>query len=380
VCVGVAALVANTAAAQQPPEPQTPPPQPPPPAKGLLLQSGDFTWKFGGYIKVDAIHDFDAIGSTDTFDPRTIPTTGTGEPDESTRIHARQTRFNLDISGPTSAGPMRAFFEGDFFGDKNTFRIRHAYGTIDHVLAGQTWTTFMDEDAMPETLDFESPIAFPMVRQAQIRWTQKLESGSYAAVSIEDPDSDVIAPTGVTGVSEEPMPDLNARLYWKNSRGHVELGLFGGLAQFDPDVGSADTVPLWGVNLATKLATFAEDNAIVQITYGDGVGRYRGGTTAAPDANGDMEAVRTFGTLVSYQHFWSDKYRSTVAYSWGKGDLPGGTPTTSTEELSYFAANLIWQYCDRAWTGIEFLHGTRDTLDGASGEANRIQLSLRFDI
>src|SRR4030095_722065 len=48
----------------------------PPPTKGLVLQTGDFTWKFGGYIKVDLIHDFDDIGSPPFFRPPPTPTPG----------------------------------------------------------------------------------------------------------------------------------------------------------------------------------------------------------------------------------------------------------------------------------------------------------------
>ena len=362
-----------------PPTP-APAPSPAPSLKGLQVQSGDFIWKFGGYIKVDAIHDFDAIGSTDSFDPRTIPTTGGAEPDQNTRFHSRQTRFNLDVSGPTEAGDFRAFFEGDFFGTNSTFRIRHAYGTIGEVLGGQTWTTFMDEDAMPETLDFESPIAFPLVRQSQIRWTHKFEDGNYAAIAIEDPASDVLPSTGVTGATEEPIPDIAARIRWNNSRGHTQLGMFTGVTKFDPTVGSADDAWLWGFNLSTKITTVGDDNAIAQITYGDGVGRYRGGVTAAQDSNGNLEAVPVFGAMLSYQHYWTEKYRSTLCYAWAQGDLPSGAPTTSTDTLSYLAANWIWQYCSRGWAGVEYLHGTNIADDGADGQANRIQLSMRFDL
>jgi len=375
-CLGTTLVLAGAplAAQQTATTPSTPPP------KGMTFQSGEYTWKFGGYVKVDLIHDFDEIGSTDSFDVRTIPTTGSADPSDSTRIHARQTRFNVDVQGPTSAGPFRAFAEGDFFSDQNGFRIRHAYGTVGEVLGGQTWTTFMDEEAMPETLDFESPVAFPLVRQAQVRWTHELEDGNYFAVSLEDPDSDVIGPTGVPGKAEEPLPDVNARVFLKNDRGHVQLSLFGGMARFDPDVGTADDVFLWGLNLSTKLATFDKDDAIVQVTYGDGVGRYRGGTTAAPDVNGNLEAISILGLMGSYEHHWSDEYRSTLGYSWGEGDLPAGSPTTATEEVSYGFANFIWQFCNRAWAGIEYLYGTRGTFDNEDGHANRVQLALRFDL
>jgi hypothetical protein len=347
----------------------------------LQLQTGEYTWKFGGYIKVDLIHDFDEIGSTDSFDPRTIPTGGPTADGDSTRVHARQTRFNVDVRGPTSAGPFRAFAEGDFFSDQNGFRIRHAYGTIGSVLGGQTWTTFMDEEAMPETLDYDASTAFPLVRQAQVRWTHDLGEGNYWALSLEDPDSDAIAPTGVPGKTKEPLPDVNGRVFWKNPLGHVQLGLFSGMARFDPDVGSPDDVWLWGLNLSAEVATVGDDSAIAQLTYGDGVGRYRGGSTAAPDASGDLEAIPLVGLMGSYEHHWSDEYRSTIGYSWADADVPDGAPpATTTEGLTYGWINLIWQFCDRAWAGIEWLHGSRQTFDDASGYADRLQVSLRFDL
>ena len=386
--IAASALLGSAPAAQEP-APSAPPvtaadvpPAPPPPSKmDLQWETGDYLWKVGGYIKVDAIYDFDEIGSTDSFDPRTIPTTGADEPGNNARLHARSTRLNLDVSGPTSAGEFHGFIEGDFFSDQNGFRLRHAYGEIGPVLGGQTWSTFMDEDAMPETLDYESPIAFPIVRQAQIRYSQDFgDDGNYYALAIEDPDSDVFAPAGVDGEVEEPLPDLNARVRWNVERGHVQLSGFSGMARFDPETASAADAFLWGFNLSTKLSTWDQDNAIVQVTYGDGVGRYRGGTAAAPDADGDLEAIPVLGILASYQHHWSDEYRSTLAYAWGDADVPDGAPTTASEHLDYLAANLIWQFCDRAWTGIEYLYGANETVDDEEGSANRLQLSIRYDL
>lgn len=353
-------------------------PTAPQPAR-LTWEWGETKVKFGGYVKADLIHDFDEIGSADSFDPRTIPTDDSDG--SATRMHARSSRLNLDVVNPSTAGPIRVFVEGDFFSDQNGFRLRHAYGTVGSVLAGQTWTTFMDEDCMPETLDYESPIAFPIVRQAQVRWTQRFDdAGDYVAFALEDPDSDIAAPVGVDGDAEEPLPDLNARLRLDTGGGHVQLSSFLGMAEFDPDVGSSDDVVLWGLNLSLRQEVFAADEVYAQITYGDGVGRYRGGITAAPDADGDLEAITTFGALLGYEHHWSDEYRSTVSYSWGDADVPDGAAADANEQLDYLAANLIWQFADRAWTGIEYLHGRRETFDGSDGEANRIQFSIRFDL
>jgi hypothetical protein len=62
--------------AKDAPAPKLAAPATPKPGSGIQWQVGDTTLKVGGYVKVDLIHDFDAIGSQDSFDPRTIPTDG----------------------------------------------------------------------------------------------------------------------------------------------------------------------------------------------------------------------------------------------------------------------------------------------------------------
>ena len=364
--------------ASAPPAGQDPAPaqQPKAKPKGLETQIGDFKVKLGGYVKVDLIHDFNEIGSTDSFDPRTI------DPDDdvgvNTRMHAKATRLNLDVRGPTSEGELRLFVEGDFFSDGNGFRMRHAFGTFGPVLGGQTWSTFMDEDCMPETLDFESPIAFPLIRQAQVRYRGEIgTAGSYWAVALEDPASNLIAPGA--GTVEEATPDLTGRLRWALDRGHVQLGLFAGTARFDATGGPSDQIALFGANLSANLQVFERDHVFVQATYGPGIGRYRGGVTAAPDANGDLDAIEVAAAMLGYEHHWSDAWRSTIVYSAGTGDLPAGAPAATIEKLEYAAVNLIWQFSERAWTGVEYLFGSREDNDGDRGEANRLQFSIRYD-
>jgi len=353
-------------------------PATPKPGKGIQWQVGDTTLKVGGYVKVDLIHDFDAIGSQDSFDPRTIPTDGSEG--RNTQMEAQQSRLNLDLRSATSSDPLHAFVEGDFFGDNNSFRLRHAYAEMGHVLGGQTWSAFVDVDGMPETLDFESPIGFPQIRLPQVRYSNEFAGGDSFAVAIEDPNSEIVPPTGVPGQAEELAPSLTGRYVCKNSRGHVQLGAFGGMSSYRADSGSTDDVALWGLNLSTKIATFGEDSTIVQLTYGDGVGQYRGGISAAPDANGDLEAVTVAAVLASYEHHWSEQFRSTLMYSRADGDVPSGAPPGTSEKLQYAAANLIWQFSDRAWTGVECLYGTNQTVDGNDGAATRLQFAIRFNL
>jgi hypothetical protein len=145
--------------------------------------------------------------------------------------------------------------------------------------------------------------------------------------------------------------------------------------------GSADDVPLRELDVSTKMRTRGDDDAHVQSTYGDGVGRYRGDLTAAP-ADGDLEAITVFGHLVGHEHHGSDAYRSTLSYSRAEGDIPDVASADTNEQIDYLALDLIWiwQFADRVRTGIESLHGSRETVDDNDGEANRIQISMRFDL
>ena len=143
----------------------------PPEFKGGLIVFGeDVAMKIGGYVKADFIYDFDPIDSTDFFDPTCIPVGATAR--TNTRFHARQTRMSFDTRWAPDENPVRVFVEGDFFGDGNSFRLRHAYGEIGSLLAGQTWTTFTDVAAAPATLDFEGPFPTSIDDRHMIRWTQ----------------------------------------------------------------------------------------------------------------------------------------------------------------------------------------------------------------
>ena len=367
-------------------------PQPAPEAKAddALLKPGSFkgsyllpgttvSVKVGGYLKLDVIHDFDAIGSEDSFDPRTIPTDGSEG--ENTQVHARQSRLNLDVRTPTELGPARLFLEVDFFSDQNGLRLRHAYATVGGLLAGQTWSTFMDEDAMPPTLDFEEPTAYAMIRVAQVRWTQTLSDDWYVAFGLEAPDSEIdengMVPAPPAGEREDPYPDLASRLRWTHGAGHLQASAWLGFARWRSGSEEDDEV-LWGFLLTGKLNLFEKDALRFQVGYGHGVARYRGGDVAAPDINGELEALPVWGVMGSYEHFWSDEWSTHVCYSVAIADNTDGQALGSIEVLHYAAANLVWRFLSWASAGVEYLFGAREDLSGDEGDAHRVMLSFKF--
>jgi hypothetical protein len=345
------------------------------------FRMGAFVFKPGGRVKLDVIRDFKPIGSEDSFDPRTIPLDGSSG--ASSNVHAKETRLSLDIRGMAENRELRMFIETDFYGTSSALRLRHAYGGYGGLLAGQTWSTFMDDDNLPRTIDFEAPTAFAQIRQAQARWTQKLRETITWSAAVEDNKSAIVVPTDIAGKAEYPMPDLVTRFRFDVPRGHVTTSAFLGEARFRPTTGDTDSVSLWGTMASAKFTTFGRDYVYGVFTTGEGIGRYRGGTTAIPDDTGALHAIGGNAYMAGYEHFWTERWSTNAVYSLaGTWDQDFFTSTV-TKELQYGAVNLLyWFLGDRAWTGVEYIYGRKEVYGESNdnGTAHRVQYAVRFNL
>ena len=354
-------------------------PDPAPAPDGFRM--GGFTFKPSGRVKLDVIRDFKPIGSEDSFDPRTIPLDGSEG--TNSNVHAKETRLNLDIRGMVEQKELRMFVETDFYGTSSALRLRHAYGSFGGLLAGQTWSTFVDEDNMPSTIDFEAPMAFASIRQAQVRWTQKIASWITWSAALEDNKSAIVIPTDIPGKAEYPMPDLVTRFRFDMGASHVTTAGFLGSARFRPTDGDTDTARLWGTVVSAKFKTVGRDSIYGVFTIGEGIGRYRGGTTAIPDDTGALHAIGGSAFMGGYEHFWDERWSTNAVYSVTDTWDQDFYTTSVTKRLNYGAANLLyWFLPGRAWTGVEYIYGKRKVFgpDEPFGTAHRVQFAVRFNL
>ncbi len=231
--------------------------------------------RIGGYVKGDFIHDFDPIESKDNFDPVTIFTDG--REGQNTRLHARQTRLNIDANTPTEFGDLKIFVEGDFFGERDTLRLRHAYGELGEWTVGQTWTTYTQIAALPTTLDFESPIAFVVARRAQIRWTKQLDEHFSISAAVEDPRvifprEDELPQLDLRGEEREPLPDFVARIRYVGDDLQLQFAGILHTVGFQPRNDDVTTDTGYGL-VWSGFWRLAENHKILtQTSFGDGVG------------------------------------------------------------------------------------------------------------
>lgn len=360
----------------------------------FVVPGSELSVKIGGYVKADAIIDFDPIGNEQLFVTNAIPTDGEDPNfDTRTHFHARQTRINVDArKADTPYGPFQAFVEVDFFGSggneivTNSYglRMRHAYGILGPVLAGQTWTTFMDPAALPQLLDFEGPNGQTFVRQAQLRYTREFAAGASVALALENPESDVLNAAGER-INRDELPDAVLRLRWERDWGHLQAGgLFRQISVSSPVIDDQEFG--WGANLSGKIKVplGAKDNAFFQLNGGDGIGRYIfdiAGSSAdavVVPAGDSIQTLTAWGGFLGYQHWWSGELRSSLVYSRVEVDVEDYQPDSALETTQYAAANLIWSPISQTNFGAEYLWGRREDKDGASGDANRLQFSAQY--
>jgi hypothetical protein len=181
----------------------------------------------GGYVKLDYIQDFDGSYDRFQYEIQNVPVAGDGRPDQSgyMNMHARESRFNVDVRSITKTGmPLRVFFEMDFYNlERGPFnqtpRLRHFYGVLGRLLIGRTWGTQSDLFAIPNTIDFAAGDALTGTRRAQIRFEDKLGKSFKYALALEMLEFPGIDAPDSLGQASQNLPLLAGRLTKSTSSG-----------------------------------------------------------------------------------------------------------------------------------------------------------------
>lgn len=370
---------------------------------GVLIPGTDTRIKFGGYVKADAIHDFNVsrTGNGEDFGLYSaIPLKNSIEEEKggNTRLHARQTRLNVTTTTPTDYGDLKVVVEGDFFSDAGSqtttnadrFGIRHAYGEMGGFLLGQTWSNFMDLDAYPESLDYQGVSGNTLLRQGQIRYTYKPEGSKNSfSVAVENPSTDFLSGATTTGINSsiDKVPDVTANAKFVGDFGEVSFkGVARHLEAYNSALNASDSDFGYAIGASGKINTWGKDDFRFQVAYGDGIGRYiydLATTTQAAGYNGNtdtIETVEAWGGYAAYRHWWTDSVRSNfIAGTTQVIDNPSFlNPATTNESIYSLHGNLIWSINSKVDVGAEYIYGHRETESGAEGELHRSQVSATY--
>jgi len=366
-----------------------------------------------GFVMADAVYDFKRVDPNwdDTLRVSTIPTQdGAYGKDGDAVFGVRQSR--LGIKG-NYGEDITFMLESELFGvggdeGQTTPRLRHAWATYKNLGAGQTWSNFMDIDIFPNTIDYWGPTGMVFYRNKQLRYTFPLGEDEFS-VTLEDPDTALTVghfrdtdPCDLSDADPEceatesrlgdllqdhnDIPDLSVRYRNNGDFGHYQVaGIVRKLGYERLDTGKGDYEVGWGVNTSTGLKTWGRDLLKLQVVYGEGIGNYMndGGIDIAPDStdpdSADTEAVELLGISAYYDHYWNDRWSTSVGWSMTDLDSSDGQLPTEFKKGQIAQINLLYYPADNVMLGTEFNWGEREDVDGNTGEDYRIQFTLKVN-
>ncbi len=341
-----------------------------------------------GYAEANLIKDFKGTAPGDMFTNLPEQPLKKDAPTEGKSAMTGQTsRIGFETSTPTAVGPIHTMVEADFYAyvgskdvmkpdgttttvydnNRNRLRLRHAYGEYAGWLVGQTWSTFMDLDDGPETLDFNGPIGMPFSRPVQVRYTYNLPNGASFKAALENPSDGAQRPNLVVVASKTyDWGGMNARFISHEQRS-------GDISKNGTGFGIGGQFKLTGD--LTAMGQYAEvdgdaDNAIMY------------GANYPDSSTGTMLLDKSRGFVVGLTNVFSPELRATVAYGHvesqlGVNDAYAGL-SGGNKRLEQWHVNFVYTPIKNVDLGAELIGGTRTTYEGDKGDLSRLNLMARY--
>jgi hypothetical protein len=386
------------------PSPSTVPQEAPAPSPTNPKSSIDLY----GHVMLDSGYEF-GQSDPDWFDvmrPTKLASfKGQFAPDGKVYFSVRQSRFGLKTSTPTSLGDFKTTFEFELFGvgaeaGETTFRLRHAYGELGKLGAGQTWTPFMDIDLFPNSLEYWGPNGMVNFRNIQVRWTPIQSDSMRLIFAAERPGASAdggIYSDRVELQNVKPkfdVPDFSWQVRFMREWGSVQFsGIFRKISwvntvtnpQFDL---SGDAFG-WGVNVSSSLKFTESDTGRFGIVYGDGVENYMNDAPIDVGVKNNLSnptkpvvgvALPVLGILSFLDHNWSDRFSTSLGYSLVNITNSNAETPSDFHQGHYALTNLLYHPVPSVTIGGEFQYGRRVNFkDGFNVNDYRLQFSFKYE-
>jgi hypothetical protein len=317
----------------------------------------------------------------------------------------RQTRFGVKTNSPTHFGELKTIFEFELFGTgvdagQTTFRLRHAWGELPKFGAGQTWSPFMDPDVFPNSLEYWGPTGMVFFRNIQFRWMPITRGDTHLWIAAERPGGSAdggVYSSRIELANVQPrftMPDISAQYHLARSWGYLQVaGILRRIAWEQttptPPVNLTDNVLGWGINVSSNLKLSKQDVLKMQVMYGEGVENYMNDSQIDVGAKTNLSnpvmpikgvPLPVLGTVTFLDHTWSEKFQSSIGYSFENIDNANAQLHSDFHQGDYALGNLTFYPVKNVMVGGEFQFGRRvNFLDGFNVNDYKIQFSARYN-
>jgi hypothetical protein len=324
-------------------------------AKARTIPGTQVRYVLAGFVQLDALWTRRELAGEekDAFITSAIPFDAAPS---DTRFNARASQLNGILKAPTRLGELTAHAQADLFAyeegaQPNLTQLVARLG--EWLTLGKTYSTFMDDEAWPATLDYNGPSGALFARQFVLRLGAPLGEKLRVEAALEDPQSD-----------DADRPDFVARLRFGSERLHAQLGALS--RSSSPASGD-------GISVSAGLGVGQSGRLLAQWTRGEGISRYFNDGLSSID-----ESQRLTGLYLYYEHEWAARWNSTFGWSELRADGQGSRPASDLKRVQYASANLVHRLGADLVLGAELLWGKAERLDGARTDDSRVQLTARY--
>jgi len=362
---------------------------------------------FYGFTMLDSGYDFGQNDRAwfDVIRPTKLPSfPNQFAPSGNVYASVRQTRFGVKSSTPTHLGDLNTVFEWELYGTgvdagQTTLRLRHAYGELGPIGAGQTWSPFMDIGVFPNTVEYWGPTGMAFFRNVQVRWMPVRKKSGSVTIALERPGA-----SGDQGVYADriELSNIKPRFNFPDLSGNARIDRNWGYLQTAAIVRkigwvdtSANTTNLggsgvsWNINLSSNLNLSKKDVAKLSFVYGSGIENYMndapfdvGVANNPPNSKVPIKGVAlpVYGVVAFLDHTWSEHFTSSAGYSLLDIVNSNAEKVSDFHKGDYVLANLLYHPIPKVMMGGEFQFGRRENFrDGFTYNDYRVQFSFKYD-
>ncbi|MDF3608057.1 DcaP family trimeric outer membrane transporter [Paracoccus sp. DMF-8] len=347
------------------------------PAQGQVSVAPGVKLSFYGYTKLDMISDnnFDLGATTGAM---AGVTTGSALEGSGSNAHAYESRLGMRGTIDTDIGEVKFNIEGDFFGSGGgNFRLRHAYGEVGPLLAGQTWTNWVPAEGTVATVqDFNGPAGSSYYRTPQIRYTHRPNDQWRLSLAIEEdyaPGTQTrLAVTGFAGYSNGPLKvGIGAISRGIETTDHGDVTGYGYAIGADYEAwqgGKIHAQYLGGKGITTLLNNAGFSGLEVEnpgAKYAFDV-----------DTNGDTIKATTMRFGVTQKI--GEKSDISLAHGFQRYDDYAGALGNYTKEVSSSYVTYRYHATKQVMLAAEVSHVEREQFDGTKFDNTRLQGVVKF--